>query len=172
MGASASFDKKLDPLQFSSLPGLSNCEERADEESQASAPWRLPVTNITFGSVLTASDARTLIFNLGRSTYLPSKPPSFYTIEISSLIDELVNALEHPRIHDGFDLFSRQSLVGQDALSKVRQPERLRHLVWTNLLTNIGMWSASAGELCKAFSDDVHGVANIVRPGAQPVPQG
>ncbi|KAK0209783.1 hypothetical protein IW262DRAFT_1498240 [Armillaria fumosa] len=42
-------------------------------------------------------------FRSRRSTHLPSKPLSFYAIYI--FVHELVNALENPRIEDGFDLF-------------------------------------------------------------------
>ncbi|KAK0215336.1 hypothetical protein EDD85DRAFT_962710 [Armillaria nabsnona] len=64
-----------------------------------------------------------------RSTQLPSKPPSFWTIDL--FIDELVNLLEHFHFQEGLSL------------------------VLTNSSADIGMWNASTGELSKAFPDDV-----------------
>ncbi len=48
-----------------------------------------------------------------------------------------------------------QSLMGQDAWSRVRQPERIRHLVLTSSLADMGMWSAPTEELSKACLIDV-----------------
>ncbi|KAK0434437.1 proline iminopeptidase, partial [Armillaria borealis] len=89
-----------------------------------------------------------------RSTHLPSKPPSFWTIDL--FIDELVNLLEHFHIQDGFDFLGHSwgGILGLEFEVR-RQPEGLRHLVLTNSLADMGMWNASTGELSKAFPDDV-----------------
>ncbi|PBK84032.1 proline-specific peptidase [Armillaria gallica] len=89
-----------------------------------------------------------------RSTHLPSNPSSFLTIDL--FIDELVNLLEHLRIRDRFDLLGHSwgGILGLEFEVR-RQPEGLRHLVLTSSLTDMGMWSASTGELSKAFPDDV-----------------
>ncbi|KAK0209760.1 hypothetical protein IW262DRAFT_1302040 [Armillaria fumosa] len=45
--------------------------------------------------------------------------------------------------------------MGQDARSRVRQPETLRHHVWNNLLADMETWSAPTGESSNAILDDV-----------------
>ncbi|KAK0468689.1 proline iminopeptidase [Armillaria novae-zelandiae] len=100
-----------------------------------------------------------------RSTHLPSKPPSFWTIDL--FIDELVNLLQHFHIQDSFNLLGHSwgGILGLEFEIR-RQPEGLRHLVLTNSLADMGMWSASTGKLSKAFPEDVQkglavGVADI-----------
>ncbi len=51
--------------------------------------------------------------------------------------------------------------MGQDAWSRVRRPERLCPLVWTNLLADVGTWSASTAELSKAFLEDIQKRAHL-----------
>ncbi|KAK0215328.1 hypothetical protein EDD85DRAFT_962704 [Armillaria nabsnona] len=53
-----------------------------------------------------------------RSTHLPSKPPSFWSIDL--FIDELVNLLGHFHIQDSFDFLSHSwgGILGPEELSK------------------------------------------------------
>ncbi|KAK0215902.1 hypothetical protein EDD85DRAFT_441856 [Armillaria nabsnona] len=163
--ASAIFDKKLAPLSGLFIPGQL---QRRAWRRRIIAPRRLPVTNIIFGSV-TAGDTRIL-------SHLQFAPFDVSPIKIAVVLD-------HRYLHrrtgqrPGAPAHRRrirlvQSLMGQDAWSRVRQPERIRHLVLTGLLADMGMWSTATGELSKAFLDNVQkglavDVADIVRPGAQ-----
>ncbi len=65
-----------------------------------------------------------------RSTHLPSKPPSFWTIDL--FIAELVNLLEHFHIQEGFDFLGHSwgGILGLEFEVR-RQSEGLRHLVLT-----------------------------------------
>ncbi|PBK94559.1 proline iminopeptidase [Armillaria gallica] len=89
-----------------------------------------------------------------RSTHLPSKPSSLWTIDL--FFDELVDLLKHFHIQSEFDLLSHSwgGILGLE-FEVCRQPERLRHLVLTNSSADTRMWNASTGELSKAFPDDV-----------------
>ncbi|KAK0212044.1 proline iminopeptidase [Armillaria fumosa] len=89
-----------------------------------------------------------------RSTHLPSKSPSFWTIDL--FIDELVNLLQHFCIQDSFNFLGHSwgGILGLEFEVR-RQPEGLRYLVLTNSLADMGMWNASTGELSKAFPEDV-----------------
>ncbi|KAK0215312.1 proline iminopeptidase [Armillaria nabsnona] len=83
-----------------------------------------------------------------RSTHLPSKPPSFWTIDL--FIDELVNLLEHLHIQDSFDFLSHSwgGILGLEFEVR-RQPG---HLVLTNSLADMGMWNAFPEDVQKGLA--------------------
>ncbi|KDQ19300.1 hypothetical protein BOTBODRAFT_184358 [Botryobasidium botryosum FD-172 SS1] len=113
---------------------------------------------------LAKSKSHTVIFydQLGnaRSTHLPEKPPSFWTIDL--FIDELVNVLEHFQIQDAFDVVGHSwggMLAAEFELR--RQPAGLRRLVLSNATPARGLYVQSLKEL--GFP--------MRAPGAQAMPE-
>ncbi|PBK84054.1 hypothetical protein ARMGADRAFT_1088764 [Armillaria gallica] len=128
--------------QFTSMTEGSIHFNYQGEEYQT---WYKVVGNRTRTPLIVAHGGPVAYYNRignSRSTHLPSKPPSFWTIDL--FITELVNLLEHFHFQEGFDFLGHTR-------SRVRR-----------------MWNASTGELSEAFPDDVQkglvvGVADMGR---------
>ncbi|KAI9000434.1 proline-specific peptidase [Trametes punicea] len=89
-----------------------------------------------------------------RSTHLPEKPPTFWTIDF--FLDELENLLKHFEIQDNY-LIVGHSWGGMLASEFVvrRHPPGLRKLVISNAPPSVALWSRSFKELLAKFPPDV-----------------
>ncbi|KAI0833597.1 proline-specific peptidase [Trametes gibbosa] len=89
-----------------------------------------------------------------RSTHLPDKPPTFWTIEL--FIDELENLLKHFGIQDGYHIVGHSwgGILGSE-FSVQRQPAGLRRLVISNSPPSIALWAESNKEINKNFPQAV-----------------
>ncbi|KAI0048056.1 proline iminopeptidase [Auriscalpium vulgare] len=78
-----------------------------------------------------------------RSTHLPGKPTSFWTIDL--FIDELVNLINHFGIQESFDLLGHSwgGVLGVEYEVR-RQPKGLRRLILTNSLPSMALWGQSS----------------------------
>ncbi|KAI0749647.1 proline-specific peptidase [Daedaleopsis nitida] len=90
----------------------------------------------------------------GRSTHLPHKPPSFWTVDL--FLDELVSLLEHFGNQDAFHLVGHSwgGMMGAEFVLR-RHPPGLRRLVIANSPASIALWRQSFAELLQAFPQDV-----------------
>jgi len=95
-----------------------------------------------------------------RSTHLPDKPASFWTIDL--FLDELENVLRHFEIIDNYDLIGH-SWGGMMAAELVirRQPTGLRRIILTNSLAKMSLWRESNAQLMKAFPQDIQDAAAV-----------
>ncbi|KAJ7611563.1 proline-specific peptidase, partial [Mycena polygramma] len=78
----------------------------------------------------------------GRSTHLPNKEPTFWTIDL--FIDELVNLLKHFKIEDKFYLLGHSwggILAAEFAVR--RKPAGLKGIVLSNSLASMALWGQS-----------------------------
>jgi proline-specific peptidase len=112
--------------------------------------YMLPISDI--------SSSRPVIFydQIGnsRSTHLPDKPATFWTVDL--FLDELENVLRHFKITDDYDLIGH-SWGGMMAaeLEIRRHPAGLRRIILTNSLAKMSMWRESNAQLLKAFPKDI-----------------
>ncbi|PCH37195.1 proline-specific peptidase [Wolfiporia cocos MD-104 SS10] len=90
----------------------------------------------------------------GRSTHLPDKPHSFWTIEL--FIDELVNLLTYFGVQDNFDILGHSwgGMLGVEFEVR-RRPQGLHHLILTNSLASHDLWVKSMVQLLDTFPQDV-----------------
>lgn len=90
----------------------------------------------------------------GRSTHLPHKPTTFWTIDL--FIDELVNLINHLGIQDSFDIVGH-SWGGMLAceFEVRRQPTGLRRLVLSNSAADMSLRIQSSTQLIEPFPGDV-----------------
>ncbi|KAI0667426.1 proline-specific peptidase [Trametes maxima] len=86
----------------------------------------------------------------GRSTHLPDKPHSFWTIDL--FLDEFVNLLEHFGIQDDFHVIGH-SWGGMMASEFVvrRHPAGLQRLVVTDSPSDMVLWQRSLKEVMEKF---------------------
>ncbi|KAI0325284.1 proline-specific peptidase [Cubamyces sp. BRFM 1775] len=89
-----------------------------------------------------------------RSTHLPDKPPTFWTIDL--FLDELENLLEHFRIQDGYHIVGHSwgGMMSPEFVVR-RHPPGLQRLVISDSPASIALWADSAKELISKFSDEV-----------------
>ncbi|KAJ8495038.1 hypothetical protein ONZ45_g13027 [Pleurotus djamor] len=90
----------------------------------------------------------------GKSTRLPNKPKTFWTIEL--FMDELDNLLAHLGIQNNFDLLG-QSWGGMLASSYVafRQPVGLNRLVIADSPASMELWEKATGMLLDALPEEL-----------------
>lgn len=104
------------------------------------------------------STSRPIIFydQIGnsRSSHLPSKPTSFWNVDL--FIDELENVLKYFNIKDRFAIIGH-SWGGILALEFIvrRQPAGLKSLVLSSSLAAMRMWNESNAQLNKGFSEEI-----------------
>jgi proline-specific peptidase len=88
----------------------------------------------------------------GRSTTMPEKPETFWTIDL--FIDELFNLLAHFGIEDDFDVLGHS--WGGILLFEVmlrRKPAGLKHAVLSNSICHMQSWNESRMALGKTLPD-------------------
>ncbi|KAI0815991.1 proline-specific peptidase [Trametes gibbosa] len=89
-----------------------------------------------------------------RSTHLPDKPPTFWTIEL--FIDELENLLKHFGVQEEYNIVGH-SWGGMLACELVvqRQPPGLRRLVISDSPPSLALWADSNKEIIQRFPQTV-----------------
>ncbi|KAI0775111.1 proline-specific peptidase [Trametes elegans] len=89
-----------------------------------------------------------------RSTHLPDKPPTFWTIDL--FLDEFENLVKYFGIQDGYVSLGH-SWGGMMAAELVvrRQPKGLQRLVIADSPASIALWTQSFKELVAEFPQDV-----------------
>ncbi|KZT02854.1 proline iminopeptidase [Laetiporus sulphureus 93-53] len=90
----------------------------------------------------------------GRSTHLPNKPKSFWTVDL--FIDELLNVITYFGIQDSFGILGHSwgGMLGAE-FDVRRRSEGLRHLILTNSLASHALWVQSIIELLEPFPQEV-----------------
>ncbi|KAI0700386.1 proline-specific peptidase [Cerioporus squamosus] len=90
----------------------------------------------------------------GRSTRLPAKPHSFWSLDL--FLDELENPLAHFPIRYAFHVFGHSwgGMMGAEFVVR-RHPRGLRRLVIANAPADVGLWEEAFGELLRAFPVEV-----------------
>ena len=89
----------------------------------------------------------------GRSTHLPDKDPSFWTVAL--FVDELDNLLYFLGIADEFDLLGHSWGGMLAAEYAVTRPRGLRTLILSNTPASIPLWSSAAEQLRANLPADV-----------------
>ena len=89
----------------------------------------------------------------GKSTHLPSKPPSFWTIPL--FVAELDNLLSALEIKGGFDLLGHSwgGVLGLEYAATV-QPAGMKHLVLADTFAAMSLWVSSLNTLLDRFPED------------------
>ncbi|THH14099.1 hypothetical protein EW146_g6190 [Bondarzewia mesenterica] len=90
----------------------------------------------------------------GRSTHLPSKPSSFWSIDL--FVSELENLLSHFSIPDSFDLLGHSwgGILAAEFIIR-RQPKGLRRVVLSNTLVSARLRNEAGARLRKALPGDI-----------------
>lgn len=89
-----------------------------------------------------------------RSTHLPNKPPTFWTIDL--FIDELENLLKHFDIKDKYHIVGHSwgGMLACEVVAR-RQPPGLRRLVISDSPPSTALWGQSFMELLQKFPQEV-----------------
>lgn len=92
----------------------------------------------------------------GRSTHLPEKEKSFWTIDL--FIDELINLIKTLGISSRYDVLGHSwgGMLASEFIIR-RQPEGLRRLVIVSSLPSMELWNKSNGILTQGFPADIKG---------------
>ena len=92
----------------------------------------------------------------GKSTHLPEKPPSFWSIPLFvSELDNLLSALGIANSKKGFDLLGHSwgGVLGLE-YTATRQPAGLKHLVLADTFAAMSLWEESLNKLLDKFPSD------------------
>ncbi|KAI0649017.1 proline-specific peptidase [Trametes meyenii] len=89
-----------------------------------------------------------------RSTHLPHKPPSFWTIDL--FLDELENLLAHFSVEDEYHIVGHSwgAMMGSEFIVR-RRPAGLRRFVVSDAPAAVSDWGKSFKELLAKFPQDV-----------------
>jgi proline-specific peptidase len=89
-----------------------------------------------------------------RSTHLPNKPASFWTIDL--FVDELINLVEHLGISSRYDILGHSwgGMLASEFVIR-RQPTGLRKLVIVSSLPSMELWNKSNELLRKGLPQEV-----------------
>lgn len=90
----------------------------------------------------------------GRSTHLPDKPSSFWTIDL--FLDELENLLTHFGIQEEFHIVGHSwgGMMGGEFVVR-RHPAGLKRLVIANSPADLSLWDRAFEQLLAAFPPEV-----------------
>ena len=90
----------------------------------------------------------------GRSTHLPDKSKSFWTVDL--FIDELVNLVDYFGISSRYDIFGHSwgGMLASEFVIR-RQPAGLRKLVITDSPPAMELWNKSVGIFVKELPEQV-----------------
>lgn len=90
----------------------------------------------------------------GRSTHLPEKDPSFWTIGL--FLEELNNLLDHLHISDNYAILGQSwgGMLGSE--HAILQPKGLRAFIPANSPTCMRTWVSEASRLRKLLPEGVH----------------
>lgn len=90
----------------------------------------------------------------GRSTHLPDKDPSFWTVEL--FLAELDNLLDHLQISDNYAILGQSwgGMLGSE--HAIRQPKGLRAFIPANSPTCMRTWVSEANRLRTLLPEGVH----------------
>ncbi|KAJ6602662.1 proline iminopeptidase [Mycena vulgaris] len=89
-----------------------------------------------------------------RSTRLPGKPNTFWTIDL--FVDELENVIKHFGLQNGFYLLGHSwGGILATEFEVRRHPAGLKGIVLSDSLADMGLWGKSNMELMSKFPEDV-----------------
>ncbi|MBV6661174.1 proline iminopeptidase-family hydrolase [Pseudomonas yamanorum] len=90
----------------------------------------------------------------GRSTHLPDKDPSFWTVSL--FLEELDNLLDHLQISNNYAILGQSwgGMLGSE--HAILQPKGLRAFIPANSPTCMRTWVAEANRLRKLLPEGVH----------------
>ncbi|EMD34968.1 hypothetical protein CERSUDRAFT_54428 [Gelatoporia subvermispora B] len=90
----------------------------------------------------------------GRSTHLPGKSPSFFTIDL--FVSELANLIQQLGIEGSFDILGHSwgGVLGAEFAVR-NQPDGLEHLILSDSLASSALWAESQEQLVRTMPRDV-----------------